>query len=90
VTILDDGIEMALGAHAANNIFLCIMVTQKSSALQTVALYEQHNYYPWLELAGLIISGVVFILVMKRIYGFRDLSFLVDRVEAKRETVQTP
>ena len=29
ITILDDGIEAAMGAHAANNIFLCIMVTNK-------------------------------------------------------------
>ena len=43
VTILDDGIEAAIGAHAANNVFLCIMVTHKSSALQTPAVYEQHE-----------------------------------------------
>ena len=46
ITILDDGIEAAMGAHAANNIFLCIMVTNKSSALQTPALYVQQQYYP--------------------------------------------
>ena len=40
VTILDDGIEAAIGAHAANNIFLCIMVTHNSSALQTPAVYR--------------------------------------------------
>ena len=33
ITILDDGIEAAMGAHTANNAFLCIMVTSKSSAL---------------------------------------------------------
>ena len=44
ITILDDGIEAAMGAHAANNIFLCIMVTNESSALQTPALYDSAQY----------------------------------------------
>jgi len=79
-TILDDGIETALGAHAANNIFLCIMVTEKSSALQTVALYEQINYYPWTEFAGLVAAGLIFIIVMKKIFGWRDFSFLTTSV----------
>jgi membrane protease YdiL (CAAX protease family) len=43
IAILDDGIEAAMGAHAANNIFLSILVTNSSSALQTSALYEQKN-----------------------------------------------
>jgi len=38
---MDDGIEVAMGAHTANNIFLCIFVTNSSSALQTSALYVQ-------------------------------------------------
>ncbi len=49
ITILDDGIEAAMGAHTVNNVFICIMVTNKSSALQTPALYEQKNVFPWTE-----------------------------------------
>ena len=49
ITILDDGVEAAIGAHTANNAFLCIMVTTKSSALQTAALYEQYSIHPWIE-----------------------------------------
>jgi hypothetical protein len=73
ITILDDGIEAAMGAHTANNIFLCIMVTNKASALQTPALYEQLNISPWTEFAGLLFSGILFILVLK--YFFKWESF---------------
>jgi len=73
ITILDDGIEAAMGAHAANNIFLCIMVTNKASALQTPALYEQVNIFPWTEFAGLLFSGIIFILILK--YFFKWESF---------------
>jgi membrane protease YdiL (CAAX protease family) len=90
ITILDDGIEAALGAHAANNIFLCIMVTQESSALQTPALYQQHNYYPWIELAGLIVSGIILIIVLKRIFRWDSFSVLAAKVKPLQSVDQIP
>ncbi|MBS0011764.1 MAG: CPBP family intramembrane metalloprotease, partial [Bacteroidales bacterium] len=63
VTIVDNGIEIAMGAHAANNIFLSIFITQKSSALQTPALYEQQEVYPWSDFLSLIIVSVLFIAI---------------------------
>jgi hypothetical protein len=39
ITYLDDGIELALGYHAANNIFAAIMVTNNWQAFQTDALF---------------------------------------------------
>jgi membrane protease YdiL (CAAX protease family) len=90
ITILDDGIEAALGAHAANNIFLCIMVTQDSSALQTPALYQQHNYHPWIELAGLVISGIILILVLKRIFKWDNFSVLTAKVKPLQSPDQIP
>jgi membrane protease YdiL (CAAX protease family) len=81
ITILDDGIEASAGAHAANNIFLCIMVTNKSSALQTAAFYEQQNIYPWIELISLLITGIVFILILKLIFGWKDFSVISGIIE---------
>jgi len=73
ITIFDNGIESALGAHAANNIFLCIFVTQKSSALQTPALFEQHVYHPETELAGMIVFGLIFVLTLWKIFGWKNV-----------------
>jgi len=81
VTILDDGIEASMGAHTANNAFLCIMVTNKSSALQTPALFEQQNIYPWTEFAGLILAGIVFILILKIIFKWNGFSVLFGKVK---------
>ena len=88
-TVLDDGIEAAMGAHTANNIFVCIMVTQESSALQTDALFEQHNIYPWADFLGLLVTGIVFLLILKVIFKWDDLSVIFGKVRAKEE-VQTP
>lgn len=76
ITIMDDGIEAAMGAHAANNVFLCIMVTNESSALQTPALYEQAVIHPWTEFGALIFTGIIFILVLKMIFRWDKFSLL--------------
>ena len=80
ISILDDGIEASMGAHTANNVFLCIMVTSKSSALQTPALYEQVTVYPWIEFAGLIVSGIIFIAVLKKIFRWGDFSVIFRKI----------
>jgi membrane protease YdiL (CAAX protease family) len=84
VAIMDNGIEAAIGAHAANNIFLVIMVTQESSALPTPALYEQKVIYPWTEFTGLVICGIVFIFLMKMIFGWDKRSgFPAEEIDYK-------
>lgn len=80
ITIVDDGIEAAMGAHTANNAFLCIMVTNKSSALQTPALYEQNSVYPWTEFTGLLITGILFILILKILFRWNDFSLLFKKI----------
>ena len=89
ITILDDGIEAAMGAHTANNIFLCIMVTHDSSALQTPAVYSQVNVYPWTEFAALLVTGTIFILVLKKLFGWKDFSTLYSQVVKAEPVVQT-
>jgi membrane protease YdiL (CAAX protease family) len=89
-TILDDGIEAAMGAHTANNIFLCIMVTNESSALQTPAVYEQQNVYPWTEFTALLVTGIIFVFILKMIFRWKDFSPLFGEVEAVKPETQTP
>src|SRR5665811_853521 len=81
ITILDDGIEAAMGAHSANNIFLCIMVTSESSALQTPALYQQYTIHPWKELFAFVVLGILFILIMKMIFKWDNFSVLFGKIK---------
>ncbi|MDR1357685.1 MAG: CPBP family intramembrane metalloprotease [Tannerellaceae bacterium] len=59
VSILDDGIELSMGLHAANNIFLSLFATSKSSVLQTDAVLEVVNINPARDTALLIIMSLV-------------------------------
>jgi hypothetical protein len=56
------------------------MVTNRSSALQTQALYEQFNIHPWTEFAALVISGIVFILILKMIFKWGKLSLIFKKI----------
>lgn len=40
ITLMDDGMELALGFHAANNLFAALLVTSDWSALQTDAVFK--------------------------------------------------
>jgi len=90
ITIMDDGIEAAMGAHAANNIFPCIMVTNKASALQTPSLYEQINIYPWIEFAGLIITGIIFIMILKTIFKWESFKVIFESLKITKPLNQIP
>lgn len=40
VTLMDDGLELALGFHAANNLFTALLVTAEWTAFQTHSIYK--------------------------------------------------
>jgi len=40
ITLMDDGMELALGFHAANNLFTALLVTSDWSAFQTNSLFK--------------------------------------------------
>ncbi len=88
ITVLDDGIEAAMGAHTANNIFLIVMNTNESSALQSDALFRQHNIYPWTEFTALLIMGILVIIIMKIIFRWKTFPALFARVEPGLSTDQ--
>jgi len=80
ITILDDGIEAAMGAHTANNVFLCIMVTNESSALQTPALYQQIEINPWADLISMFFMGMLVIFILGIIFKWKGLSVLLKKL----------
>jgi len=79
ITILDDGIEAAMGAHTANNVFLCIMVTNESSALQTPALYQQIEINPRADLISMFFMGMLVIFILGIIFKWKGLSVLLKK-----------
>lgn len=59
VAVLDDGIELSMGIHAANNVFLSLFITNYASALQTNAIFEQVRVIPVKETINVIAIGTI-------------------------------
>ncbi len=84
VAIMDDGIELAMGMHAVNNVFLSLMVTHSASALQTDAVFSQMTVNPVKEALSLLIIGIVVLVYFSLKYKW-SLKTLNVKVEKSTE-----
>lgn len=80
-TLMDEGLELAWGAHAVNNIFLSIFFTQDSSAIQTAALYRVTQFNPLFDLISLVALSMIFIFVARQKYKWPDWSYLLAKID---------
>ena len=72
LVIMDNGIELAFGVHAINNIYGAVFVTYESSVLKTPALWSIQKINPWfLDLAFLLMAGI-FIWIMSKLYSWNS------------------
>lgn len=84
ISILDDGIELALGMHAINNMFLSLTVTHSSSALQTSAIFSQKEIDPIYGAIELLIFSVIIIAFFYNKYKW-SFSVLNKKINIKEE-----
>jgi membrane protease YdiL (CAAX protease family) len=67
IAVLDDGIELAIGMHTANNVLMSLFVTHQHSALQTDAVFEQLTINPVKDLVVLLVMcGIAFVYLSYR------------------------
>jgi len=80
ITVMDDGLELALGVHALNNIFLSIFITHDSSTLQTPALFEIQEINPVVDLMEFVLVSLIFILIVSHRFGWPRWKILVQKI----------
>ena len=75
MTLMDEGMELALGWHAANNTFAALLVTADWTALQTHSIYKDISDPQTLPVDEVIVPvlffGVVLLIFSKK-YGWSD------------------
>jgi len=79
--LMDEGLELAWGVHAINNIFLSVFFTQDSSALQTPALYRITEFHPLFDLIALITLSIIFIFVARHNFKWPNWHFLLAKID---------
>ena len=76
MTLMDDGLELALGFHAANNMFTALLVTSDWSALQTDALLTYTADPQKMAIseifAPVLIVYPILLLVLSKKYGWTN------------------
>ncbi len=87
ITILSDGIELSMGIHAANNIFLSLFTTNSSSVLQTPAVFNQQIIHPTKETLILTALGIIMVILLTKKYKF-DFSVLNKKIEKEVEELE--
>ena len=85
LTLMDDTLELALGIHAANNIFGAAFVTFTGSALQTNAVFRVTEVNTTFMIPVFYVLAAGFIYLCARRYGWKDWSKLYGPVRARWE-----
>ena len=67
-SVLDDGIELAVGMHAANNIFSCLFVTFDASSLKTPAILSQQSFNMQTASIALFVLGLIALFIFAKRY----------------------
>ena len=77
LTLMDDSLELALGVHAATNIFGALFVTFDASALQTPAIFRLQEVDVTYMIPVFFASAVFFTFICARKYGWKDWSKII-------------
>jgi hypothetical protein len=74
ITLMDEGTEIALGLHAANNIIAAIFVTTDWTVFQTDALYidTSEPTLGWEILVPVLIIYPILLLIFSKKYAWKD------------------
>jgi len=74
ITLMDNSLELALGVHAATNIFGAVFVTFDGSALQTNAIFKTTEINIELMLPVTFVISLIFVFICSKRYNWSGWS----------------
>ena len=81
ITIMDDGLELAIGVHAATNIYGALFVCYDGSVLQTDSIWHVTDINAWIMAVIFVVSGIIFLLLSKKIFDWAACSKLTEEIK---------
>lgn len=75
MTLLDEGLELALGFHAANNIVIALMLTMSWTAIQTDSIYmgiAEPTGMSAIDIIPIVIGYPVLLIILGKIYKWKN------------------
>jgi len=86
ITILDDSLELALGVHAATNIFGAAFFSFDGSVLQTDSIIKASSINPYIMIATFLGSGLIFMFVCNKKYNWNGTTRLFQPIGHEEES----
>ncbi|MDG1841793.1 MAG: CPBP family intramembrane metalloprotease [Crocinitomicaceae bacterium] len=73
ITLMDNGLELAIGYHAANNFFTAILISNDWQAFQTDAVFMDYSEpsFTWDAFATLLIIQPLMLLLFSKMYKWK-------------------
>jgi membrane protease YdiL (CAAX protease family) len=87
MTVMDDSIELALGVHAATNIYGAIFLSYEGAAIQTATLFKSENMDPAIMLIIFLVMAAVFLFLASKKYNWSSFSKLIESTQRENEIV---
>lgn len=74
ITLMDEGLELALGFHAANNLFTALLVTADWTAFQTESIYKDVSEptLSWDVFVPVLVIYPILLFVFSKRYGWSN------------------
>lgn len=66
ITVRDNSLELAIGTHAANNLFVALIVNYADSALPSPSIFTASQINPLISLMSFIAIAAIFYLIIFR------------------------
>lgn len=77
LTLLDEGAELAMGIHCANNLFSGLLITSKNSVLQTDAIFYSTTENPEAELISWFVMAALCFFILYKKYKLKKFKLLL-------------
>ena len=77
ITLLDEGAELAMGIHCANNLFSSLLITSKNSVLQTDAVFYTTVENPSAEFISWLVMAFICFFILYKKYKLKNWNLLI-------------
>ncbi len=80
ITLMDEGLEMALGVHAINTIYFSLFFIEDSSEVHMSALFQITRLNPKLNIVALISMSLLFLYITRQKFKWPRWTYLFFKV----------
>lgn len=77
ITLIDEGLELAIGIHTANNIMASILVSSDHSVIKTYSILEEKSTTVGADILIWFLCALVAVIVFKFKYRWNNLNLLI-------------